>query len=70
MPLEPLLTPKEVARYLQCSKGKVYAMARKNLLPVLRFGKNVRFRKEDLDAYLRAESAQARPRQNSDNWQR
>jgi excisionase family DNA binding protein len=59
MKSEPkLLTPKEVAKWLDVSVDWVHNHAtRKNpRLPVVRIGKLLRFRNEDVEAFIRGQS--------------
>lgn len=45
------LTPKQVARLMQCSKEHVYDLAKSGRISYIRDGKNIRFKPEDLDDY-------------------
>ena len=45
-------TVHEVAEYLRMSEAKVYRLAKKQQLPVIRIGKAWRFRKDLLDDWL------------------
>jgi excisionase family DNA binding protein len=42
----------EIAQILRVPKGRVYELARQGKLPVLRIGRQVRFREESLDVWL------------------
>ncbi len=47
-----LLTRKEASRYLIVSTPTLDRMVRRKELPTIRFGRNVRFKKTDLDAFI------------------
>jgi excisionase family DNA binding protein len=49
-----LLTASEVAVMLRCSKAAVYALARSRAIGHVRLGGLVRFRPEDVEAYIAA----------------
>jgi excisionase family DNA binding protein len=49
-----LLKASHVAELLSVSVARVYAMARQNLLPVVRLGRQVRFDRAQLEEWLRA----------------
>ena len=53
MPKEKLMTAREVADYLQCSLSTVRRMVGRGGIPHFRLGKLVRFRRTDVDAWLR-----------------
>jgi excisionase family DNA binding protein len=55
-----LLTAEDVADLLRVSVDTVYDYARDGLLPSVRFGRSVRFKSEDVDAFIAA--ASERPR--------
>jgi len=48
-----ILLPEEVAQILRSSRKKVLSEARKGRLPVLKFGKERRFLRDDVDEYIR-----------------
>ncbi len=48
--MEKLLTPPEAWAYLQIGRTSLYRLVKQGKLPVIRVGKLLRFRKEDLDA--------------------
>ena len=54
--LEKLMTLEEVAEYLRLSVHTIYKMAQKGKIPALKAGKKWRFRKEDIDKWLRGNS--------------
>ena len=45
------LTPKQVAKLMQCSLEHVYELAKSGKISYIKDGKNVRFKPEDLDEY-------------------
>jgi len=51
--LEKLMTLEEVAEYLRLSIHTIYKMAQKGKIPALKAGKKWRFRKEDIDQWLK-----------------
>jgi excisionase family DNA binding protein len=50
--MQPLMTVKEVAAYLNVNPMTVYRAVETDTLPHLRLGRAIRFRREDVDAYL------------------
>ena len=48
-----ILLPEEVAEILRSSRKKVLSEARRGRLPVLKFGKERRFLRNDVDEYIR-----------------
>jgi excisionase family DNA binding protein len=59
-----LLTPQEVADLLQVRRSWVYDAARRDVIPHVRLGRYVRFRKESLEAWLAEQERQP------DRWSR
>jgi len=53
-----LLNSKQVAQRLGVSKSFAYALMRRGELPVVRMGKAVRVRPQDLDAFIKASVVQ------------
>ena len=53
-----IYTVQEVSRYLRTSKSNIYEYARKGILPGRKIGKQWRFHKEALDAWLKREDEQ------------
>jgi excisionase family DNA binding protein len=51
---DSLITVKEVADYLKLKEQTVYLLARQNKIPSLKVGGSLRFRKSQIDAWLRA----------------
>ena len=49
----PLMTVRETADYLQVHVSTIYRMLRTKSLPAFRIGSDWRFRKADLDEWLR-----------------
>lgn len=58
---EALLTPTEVAAWLKKSKSWVYGAASSGQLPVTRIGRDLRFRREDLERWLSARTQRTAP---------
>jgi len=61
---EVFLTTEEVLAYLQVNLRTVYRLIKANKIPAVRVGRQWRFRKRDIDAWLnsqRAESARSTP---------
>lgn len=50
---KPIMTVREVARYLRLSQAKVYRLARAGDIPAMRIGKSWRFRKDMIDDWFR-----------------
>ena len=57
LPATLLLTVPEVAQHLRVSKRTVHRLIASRSLPVLRVGRSIRIRRDDLHAFLDAESA-------------
>jgi len=58
-----LLTQQEAATYLGTSVGtlNVWRHLGRNNIPFVRFGRSIRYRKEDLDAWIAEHLENARP---------
>jgi excisionase family DNA binding protein len=50
--METILTIPEVAKYLKLSKSKVYYLVKRNELPHIRIGRNVRVLETDLLVWI------------------
>ena len=50
---EKLLTLKDLADYLNISRRTVYRLLNGESLPAYRIGKNMRFKREDIDEWLK-----------------
>ena len=59
--LPSLLTLQEVAAFLHLSKTSVYRLVERRELPFCRVGRNLRFTREDLEAYLEARRVGSTP---------
>lgn len=57
-----LMTLKEVARYLRLSGQTLYNMVEQGRIPVLRAGNRWRFRKSEVDEWMRTRAASAQKR--------
>jgi excisionase family DNA binding protein len=55
---ERLLKPAEVAEILQVSKAYAYVLMNRGEIPLVRIGKIVRVRLEDLERYIKEKTAQ------------
>lgn len=55
------LTLAEVAQHLRISRSKLYADQRTGNLPVLRFGRLIRIRREDLERYVQRAGGLKKP---------
>jgi len=62
--IQPLLSIREVAAYLNCAETTVRRLARRGLLPSTRIGQRLRFSRADVEAYQTARDA-TRPRGRS-----
>jgi len=51
-----LMNVKQVAKYLQLKPATVYTWAQEGRLPAIKMGRSWRFRKEQIDAWLEANS--------------
>lgn len=58
---ESLMTPAEVATFLRKSKSWVYAACERGALPQLRVGRDLRFRRADLERWLEAQTKTTAP---------
>ena len=58
----PLMTTDELLEYLHLNLKTVYRLIRAGKLPAVRVGRQWRFRKQDIDAWLAAESGRDVPR--------
>ena len=56
-----LLTIEEVAEILRLSKTSVYRLVERRELPFCRVGRNLRFTRKDLEAYLEARRVSSAP---------
>lgn len=50
--MDKILTVPEVAEYLQMSESKIYYMIQRKEITYLKFGRNVRIRKGDLEQWM------------------
>ncbi len=50
--MREILTPEEVADYLQLTSDTIYRLIRENRLAATKIGRNYRVPKEDLDAFI------------------
>jgi len=59
------LTTEEVLDYLQVNLRTVYRLIKRGRIPAIRVGRQWRFRKRDIDAWLAGNKGQATPRTSS-----
>lgn len=50
-----ILTKKELSEYFKCSIGMINNLMKEDL-PYIKLGRNVKFKKEDIDLYLNSKS--------------
>jgi len=50
--VDKLITPNELAEFLQISKSSVYLLAETRKIPFCKIGGSLRFRKNDIDEYI------------------
>ena len=62
--LEEMMTPEQVACYLQLNKDTVYRLIRQRKLAATRIGRAYRVPREDLDAFVAANSTRAEVRRS------
>ena len=55
---DDVLTIREVADYLKVNEKTVYSLAQKRRIPGFKVGGQWRFRREDLDAWIAAQTAE------------
>jgi excisionase family DNA binding protein len=55
-PNQPLLTVDDLRQTLRIGRTQVYELIRRGELPTVRVGARIRFRPEDVDAYLERET--------------
>jgi len=60
-PIEQLLTPADLARILRCGRNRPYDLAASGALPCVRLGASIRFRPEDVRAFLAGASPRPAP---------
>jgi len=58
--MDEWMTVKQVAEYLQMSGDKIYDMAKKGELPAVKIRQQWRFDREEIDQWLKAQSAKMR----------
>lgn len=56
-----LLDVAQAAEYLGLKKSSVYQLTMRKAIPVVKVGRLVRFRKQDLDAFIERNLQEARP---------
>jgi excisionase family DNA binding protein len=58
---DDLMTPDEVCAYLKINKDWLYDQVQAGRIPHIRLGRQLRFRRTELDAYLETHLAGERP---------
>ncbi len=53
-----LMTTCEVSEYLRISRASVYRLVKMKKIPVVKIGRQLRFRKDVIDGWLSAEEAE------------
>ena len=56
--LDPIYTVPEVAEYLKISESKIYYMVKREEIPHMRIGRNVRIRETDLKKWMEKQTYQ------------
>jgi excisionase family DNA binding protein len=56
---EEILTIREVAEYLKVTEKTVYGLAQKHQIPGFKVGGQWRFRREDINAWIATQTAEA-----------
>lgn len=59
------MTLEEVAKYLHVSKDSIYRLAQKGEIPASKLGNLWRFKKEEIDEWMKNRRNSKRKRQNS-----
>ncbi len=59
---EALLTARDVAAWFQCSPKAIYSWTDLGQFPHVRIGRLVRFRRSEIEAFLRAQARGVEPR--------
>ncbi len=54
--MESLMTIEEAAQFLRVKKSTVYTWAYRRQIPSQKVGKSLRFRREDLESWLKAQT--------------
>jgi excisionase family DNA binding protein len=60
------MTVRQVADFLQISTDKVYAMAQDGQIPAIKIGNQWRFKKEEMDAWLKSCSVISKAKKHND----
>jgi len=59
--MEKILTVPEVAQYLKISKSKMYDIVKREKIPFIKIGRNVRIKESDLDEWLEIQTRPGDP---------
>ncbi|RKY95828.1 MAG: hypothetical protein DRQ06_02845 [Candidatus Hydrothermota bacterium] len=55
--MDKWLTLDQIAEYLQMSTSSIYKMAQKGKIPAYKVGRQWRFRKEEIDAWIKKQKS-------------
>ena len=55
--MDKWLTLEQIAEYLQMSTSSIYKMAQKGKIPAYKVGRQWRFRKEEIDAWIKKQKS-------------
>lgn len=64
---DQIMTIKEVSEYLKVHERTVYRLAGKNEIPAFKVANAWRFRKEDIDAWIKTQVEETLDNQNADD---
>ena len=53
------MTPDDLAAFMRVSKATIYRIVESRIIPVYRFGGGLRFRKQDVIAYIENQKTEA-----------
>jgi len=67
MPLDEILTIKDVAKYLKVNERTVYRLAASKEIPAFKVGNVWRFRKDELDQWIKQQSRHGTGSGNDDH---
>jgi len=62
--MERWLTLEQIAEYLQMSTSSIYKMAQKGKIPAYKVGRQWRFRKEEIDRWIKSQKQSMMSRKN------
>ncbi|MFH1096005.1 MAG: helix-turn-helix domain-containing protein [Candidatus Desantisbacteria bacterium] len=62
-----IMTVKELALYLRLHESSIYRMCQAGSMPAYKVGRSLRFRKEEIDAWLAQTQMKNEPLEDNDN---